>query len=828
MSSPNRLHTWLSTLERWFDLRERSHLHIGARLQRIFLALWLRPNSLRSIAQHHANTGSSPLKTTRHILALAMHDVLGPVFRLLNFMALQPYRKTRYILGQRLDRFTKRINIEHRLHTSSQALQNHPILKWGLGLLALLGFVIMAQTSLSLGGQWMFIVVCYVLASVFKRLPTRFAHLCLMMLSLLLLARYVFWRFSSSLDLNAGLEITLGYILVAAETYSWIILILGFVQTAWPLKRQALPLPPNMDQWPSVDIFIPTYNEPLSVVRPTVLAAQGIDWPTDKINIYILDDGKRTTFAQFAEELGVGYITRPDNKHAKAGNINHALQHTQSQYVAIFDCDHIPTRSFLQTCMGWFRKDPKCALVQTPHHFFSADPFERNFDVFRQMPNEGALFYGLIQDGNDYWNASFFCGSCAVIDRTALLSIGGIATETVTEDAHTALKLHAKGYTSVYLDTPQAAGLATQTLADHIGQRIRWARGMAQIFRLDNPMFKKGLTFFQRVCYSNAMLHFFYGIPRLVFLTMPLAYLYFGYHLVNAAAVTILSYALPQLIISSYTNSAIQGAYRRSFWSEVYETVLSWYIIRPTTLAFINPKLGKFNVTSKGGLIENSYFDHNIAKPYLILLLLNLIGFGMGIGRLFTDQDVGTVMMNLLWCLFNLSILGAAVGVATEAVQKHLYHRVRMVIPALLRLPGGYVINCHTEEYSTEGLTLAIQTPNELRSFSNVQVGLHRGDREFIFPAKLFISDTGRVEARFTSLSAEQETQLVQCTFGRADAWLNWAEKETRDRSLSGLKDVLQKGLVGYARLFSWLKNMARHSTKKLKNPLQRTEEWER
>jgi len=264
----------------------------------------------------------------------------------------------------------------------------------------------------------------------------------------------------------------------------------------------------------------------------------------------------------------VEYISRPDNSHAKAGNINYALKHTHGQYVAIFDCDHIPTRSFLQTSMGWFSRDPKCVLVQTPHHFFSADPFERNFNSFRQMPNEGSLFYGLIQDGNDYWNASFFCGSCAVIESKALLEVGGIAVETVTEDAHTALKLHSLGYNSVYLNNIQAAGLATETLAGHIGQRIRWARGMAQIFRTDNPMFKKGLSVFQRICYSNAMLHFFYGIPRMIFLIMPMAYLFFEQHLINAAAVTILSYALPQLIISSYTNSVIQGKYRRSFWSE--------------------------------------------------------------------------------------------------------------------------------------------------------------------------------------------------------------------------------------------------------------------
>ena len=60
-----------------------------------------------------------------------------------------------------------------------------------------------------------------------------------------------------------------------------------------------------------------------------------------------------------------------------------------------------------------FLRDPKCALVQTPHHFFSPDPFERNLGTFREIPNEGNLFYGLVQSGNDLWNATFFCGSCA-------------------------------------------------------------------------------------------------------------------------------------------------------------------------------------------------------------------------------------------------------------------------------------------------------------------------------------------------------------------------------------------------------------------------------
>ena len=159
-----------------------------------------------------------------------------------------------------------------------------------------------------------------------------------------------------------------------------------------------------------------------------------------------------------------------------------------------------------------FNRDAKLAMVQLPHYFFSADPFERNLDTFGTVPNEGELFYGLIQDGNDLWNASFFCGSCAVLRRTAVEEVGGIAVETVTEDAHTALKMHRRGWNTAYLALPQAAGLATESLSGHVGQRIRWARGMAQIFRVDNPLFGRGLHWAQRLCYLNAMLHFLYGL----------------------------------------------------------------------------------------------------------------------------------------------------------------------------------------------------------------------------------------------------------------------------------------------------------------------------
>ena len=256
-------------------------------------------------------------------------------------------------------------------------------------------------------------------------------------------------------------------------------------------------------------------------------------------------------------------------------------------------------------------------MLQTPHHFYSPDPFERNLSKFRIIPNEGELFYGIVQDGNDFWNATFFCGSCAVLRRTALDEIGGIAVETVTEDAHTSLRMQMNGWNTAYINIPQAAGLATERLSGHVKQRIRWARGMIQMMRTDNPLFAKGLKFAQRICYFNAMSHFLYAFPRLIFLTAPLIYLVLGHTNVPGYWAAILAYAFPHLILSNITNSRIQGQHRHSFWNEIYETVLAPYILLPTMLAIVNPKLGSFDVTAKGGVVNQQVLrqPHCAAVP---------------------------------------------------------------------------------------------------------------------------------------------------------------------------------------------------------------------
>ena len=667
--------------------------------------------------------------------------------------------------------------------------------------------VLVATTPLAEPEQLLVLVALW-LASVGARLLSGPATgLVLIAISLVATARYVWWRVSGTLTPAIGIEWWLSIGLVAAEAYTWLVLTLGYLQNARPLGRGSAALPAERSTWPTVDVLIPTFNEPLAIVRPTVLAALSLDWPRDKLKVWLLDDGRREALRTFAAECGAGYLTRADNRAAKAGNLNHALALTHGEFVAVFDADHIPVRTFLTATMGWFGADPRCALVQTPHHFFSADPFERNLGTFRRVPNEGGLFYGLVQDGNDLWNAAFFCGSCAVLRRAPLMEIGGIATDSVTEDAHTALRLHRHGYTSAYLRRVLAAGLATESLAGHIRQRARWARGMAQIFRIDNPLGGKGLTLAQRMCYLNAMLHFFSGLPRLVFLTAPLSFLFFEFHVINAAALTLALYALPHLMQAAIANSYLQRQFRHSIWNEAYEAVLSWYIVLPTLAALLSPRLGKFNVTAKGGVVAHEYFDWRISAPYQSLVLLNLAGVLIAVPRLlfWNTFETGTVTINLLWALFNLTLLGTALGVATETRQVRRAPRVEQQLPARLHFEDGSVRAARTLDYSMTGLRVAVAPEAALAAGRSVGVGLDDDGVEAVFRAETMSVDGGEIGLQLLPMSLAEEQRYLQCTFARPDAWTDWSAGIAPDRPLASFAEVLSFGATGYARLLQML-----------------------
>jgi cellulose synthase (UDP-forming) len=638
--------------------------------------------------------------------------------------------------------------------------------------------------------------------------------LSLMMMSMFCTFRYGYWRLTQTVHYFrdpanhwGALDAFFIMSLVVAETYAFFILFLGYFQTIWPLRRAPVALPESEVEWPHVDVLIPTYNEPLDVVRYTALGAMNMDWPADKMHVYILDDGRRKEFEQFAFEAGIGYKIRPDNFHAKAGNINTALKTMSSPYVTIFDCDHVPTRSFLQMTVGWMLRDPNLAMLQTPHHFYSPDPFERNLGQFRVIPNEGELFYGIVQDGNDFWNATFFCGSCAVLRRTALDEIGGIAVETVTEDAHTSLRMQMNGWGTAYINIPQAAGLATERLSAHVGQRIRWARGMIQILRTDNPLFAPGLKLAQRLCYFNAMAHFLYAVPRLIFLSAPLIYLLLNHTNVPGYWAAILAYAMPHLTLSSVTNSRIQGEHRHSFWNEIYETVLSPYILLPTMMALINPKLGKFNVTAKGGVVKRTFFDARIAQPFLIMLCLNILGILVAIPRFFYfDRDrPGTVIMNAIWCFFNIIILGVCTAVAREMKQLRTTVRINVVTPVIARTPGGGLISGETVDMSSGGSSIRFPEPVEFAPQSQVHLAFPVSSVDCELPATVVGLEGTLLRVSFQDLTIAEQEVLTMVLYSRADSWLGWGESRDTDDVMRSMLRIFQISFIGLAHTFQSL-----------------------
>lgn len=635
---------------------------------------------------------------------------------------------------------------------------------------------------------WLGLIVTVGAYVILRRAPQ--LRLLVVVAAGLMSTRYLYWRATQTLNSDDFISFSISVLLLAAEAYAVAILLLGFFQTADSVERTPAPLPDDPATWPSVDIFVPTYNEPVQVILPTLIGCKAIDYPNKKI--YLLDDGRREEMRELASKLGIGYLTRDNNEHAKAGNINAALKKTSGEYVAIFDADHIPTRAFLQLTMGFFT-NPKVALVQTPHHFFNADPFERNLLIHGTVPGEQNLFYHQIQPASDFWNSVYFCGSCAVLRRSALEEIGGIATETVTEDCHTSLRMHALGYLSRYLNIPLAAGLAPERFSAHITQRMRWARGMAQILRVDNPLTKPGLTWSQRLCYFNAMIHFLFGVPRVIYMIAPAFYLLLDRNTIVASAYDVIAYALPHIFVAMFANSVSSRNVRHSFWAEVYETAICYYTALATTVTLLRPKAWAFGVTAKGFDADGPYYDWRSARPVFAFLALNLLAVLSIAYNVQMKPDEGSaILINSVWSVYNLIILSACVFVAYEQPARGSLWRHERNLPMRITAPGINPIWTESRELSIEGVLAQIPegaaVPERGRFDLYYEFGGSYG-LPFETSRRPGADGASEVALRFAPLDFEQQCEVYQAIFGSAANWID-AEFE-EDRPLRSFARVM-------------------------------------
>lgn len=638
---------------------------------------------------------------------------------------------------------------------------------------------------LSAQGQTIFSVTLLAFALYLFRRNGRFATIVLILTSLLLVFRYFSWRVTHTLDFTLSWDLIIIISLILAELHGIVVVILSSVLMIWPLRRHAAPLPTHKKTWPTVDVFVPSYNEPIEVVRATLIAAQNMLWPTHKLRVYLLDDGRRATFRTMCTELGVGYLTRPDNKHAKAGNLNAAFKVTDGELIAVFDADFRPTCNFLLETVGWFLRKKRLFLVQTPHYFFFPDPFDRNLGVHRQVPQENDIFQHAIQDGKDLWNAAFFCGSSAVLRRQALNEIGGFAVETITEDAHTSLKLHRRGWHSAYLNRRLSTGYSTETLADFIKQRIRWARGTIQILHLEG-LWQRGMSITQNLGYIANYLNYLSALPRFIFFIAPVVFLLFGLQAIHAPAAMILAYALPAIFIIQLVNSRLFGQCRHTFWGDVYEMVTAWHIFRPTLFALFGKKHDVFHVTPKGQRLEQGYFDHTTATPLIIFLAIAWLAAFVAFGRLLSGPGEwqGAILLNLFWDIYNILILSVALAASREHPQRRDSPRiVEINMPVTLSIHGRPIIT-QALDASLSGMRIKLME-GELtdRLTQDEAITLYVSGqlpavpysisqpKKVPLPALVTAHCDDTLTLRFPSLTLPQERWLNWSLFGRPDAW---------------------------------------------------------
>ena len=403
----------------------------------------------------------------------------------------------------------------------------------------------------------------------------------------LVAGNYFVWRFFVS---GMAVPRWLFWTMISAEVFgllNWAIL----AHDAWTVKKTPRPKPLDA----SVDILIPTYNEGMDVVEPTVLGAKNIRGNT---TVWLLDDGNRPAMQRMAHELGVHYLAREDNTHAKAGNINAALPHLKSDFILVLDADHVASPDFLEATLGYFANDD-IALVQTAHSF-------RNHNSITHYNNDGrneqSIFFDVLLPGRNRVGSVFWCGSAALIRRHALNEVGGVATQTVVEDFETSSAMRTRGWQSVYHNEHLVQGLAPHDLASHLIQRSRWAQGTLSMFSpKHNLLLKKNLNLGERTSFLGSLLYYLTPLQRLAYATVAVSVLIFGLIPIRSEPGDFTQYWLPWALLSILSVAALsRGASRPS------EGLANTWITAEVYLRAL-PKLFKsghtsFRVTPKEGV----------------------------------------------------------------------------------------------------------------------------------------------------------------------------------------------------------------------------------
>ncbi len=597
--------------------------------------------------------------------------------------------------------------------------------------------------------------------------------------------RYFLWRGLTTLNWDDPANASLSLTLLALELLVAVDLVFQLVLALGDRDRSA-----EADRWqqlaiansyqPSVDILIPTYSEPVWILKRTIIGCQAIDYPHKEV--YLLDDGKRPEVAALAAQLGCHYVTRPDNRHAKAGNLNHGIAQTHGEVIVCFDADFVPTRNFLQRTIGFFQ-NPRLGLLQTNQGFYNLDLIATNLGIEAEMPQETEVFSRYYQRLRDGARSVICYGSSFLVRRSALAAVGNFFTGTVGEDYLTSICLSARGYELAYLDEKLSAGLVAEDLTGHIIQRQRWAKGSFQaLFVAANPLTIPGLDLRQRLTHFDQFVQWAVNFCRLGFLFVPLAYAVFGLVPIQTTAQASLYFLLPFYGLQLTAFSWLNRRSRSLLLSDIYMLAECLPITISIFDTLLHPFAKGFRVTPKGITRQRFVVHWQLTGPLLLALGVSLLSCGLIGYRLLTlatpdsgwwlaGETVHSLQLGLVWGIYgSLSLLLAILGLidspkCDRAPWFDLHRPVALTI-------AGETYRGTTQALSEAGARIALHPPQlTLPVGTTVQMQIPAAGLELSAQVSAWERAAGQLHLAFTDLNLAQERRLIELLFCRPGQW---------------------------------------------------------
>jgi cellulose synthase (UDP-forming) len=581
--------------------------------------------------------------------------------------------------------------------------------------------------------------------------------------------RYFHWRLFTTVLPASGTWVQVGWVWLCFVVelfalFDALVLYLAFLRTsdhgaeADRHEHRLRAVAPG--ELPSVDVFIPTYDEPLEVLEKTIIGATCLDYPN--FRVWVLDDGRRPWLKSYCEEKGVGYVTRPNNAHAKAGNINHALSKTAAEFVALFDADFVVQRKFLMRTLGFF-SDPAVGVVQVPHAFYNPDPVQTNLAVRKSLPDDQRFFFEAIMPSRDAWNAAFCCGSNSVTRRAALRAIGdALPTDSITEDMLLTLKLLRKDYVTRYLCERLAYGLAPEGLRAFFIQRRRWARGAMQILYLRDGPFGPGLTLMQRLLFLPT--HWLsQGLTFVMAILVPLVFLWTGLlPMVHVTVEGVISYIIPMVLaVAGGITLFAPGSYF-PLAVQILGTFQSFKLLPSLLVTLVKPFGHQFKVTPKGAAARASSYDQEVFWTSAGLMTLTALGILINIVPEWQIVPDGALIpIVAAWAAYNMVVLFLVCMVALQGSVRRGEERFPASEPAWVVGASGARSMAQLEDISLSG---ALVNTGDLATVAGDQVSIFISEVGFI-PARVVRRQGGETAVAFQFGDGPERDLLIRKLF---------------------------------------------------------------